>query len=267
VLALGRRDGLPLDRLVLAAIRQARAPRRLVLAPEGVAAPPDWVNAVPDVPLPAPLRLPPQAISADGVVDLGADGVAVVCAASTVSFALRTSEEQAALVGVFGRWLNSLSGAAQIVVRAEDVDITPLISGLRAHATALPHPELEQAAIEHADFLADLARRRDLLRRRVLVVLREPRHGGASLGQRGTRGGRGDAGAAQRVLRRADETVRALSAAGIRVQVLDGGQAAAALAACCNPWRPTSAPDSATATTAGGRAGPDQVITSTGGSS
>jgi len=264
MLALGRRDGLSLDRLVLAAIRQARSPRRLVLAPEGVAAPPDWINAGQDVPLPAPLRLPAEAISADGVVDLGADGTAVVCTASTVSFALRTPQEQAALVGVFGRWLNSLSGPAQIVVRAEDVDIGPLISGLRAHAAALPHPELEQAAIEHADFLADLARRRDLLRRRVLVVLREPRHSGAGLGQRAARGTRGDAGAAQRVLRRADEAVRALTAAGISVQVLDGGQAAAALSACCNPWRITPAPTPSAA--AADRAGPDQVITSTGGS-
>jgi hypothetical protein len=146
-------------------------------------------------------------------------------------------------------------------VRAEPVDVNPLINGLRRRAVALPHPELEQAALEHADFIADLARRRDLLRRRVLVVLRESRHGGtSSLGpasrrpmQRPAR----DGGAAQRVLRRAEEAARALAGAGITVQVLSGGQTSAVLAACCNPWHTT---------TPGERAAPSDVITSTGGS-
>ena len=38
-LVIGERDGLPLDRLLAAAWRQARSPRRLVTAPEGIAAP------------------------------------------------------------------------------------------------------------------------------------------------------------------------------------------------------------------------------------
>ena len=41
-LVIGERDGLSLDRLLAAAWRQARSPRRLVTAPEGVLAPPDW---------------------------------------------------------------------------------------------------------------------------------------------------------------------------------------------------------------------------------
>ena len=41
-LALGRRAGLPLDRLGAAALRQARAPHRLVPAPDGVQAAPSW---------------------------------------------------------------------------------------------------------------------------------------------------------------------------------------------------------------------------------
>ncbi len=263
VIALGRRDGVAMDRLVLAAIRQARAPRRLVLAPEGVTAPPAWADAGPSPALPAPLRLPAQAISEDGVIDLGADGAAVICTASTVSFALRTPQEQLALAGVFGRWLNSLSGPVQIVVRAEPVDITPLVSGLRSHARALPHPELEQAALEHADFLADLAQRRDLLRRRVLIVLREPRHGGTS-GlvplQRHNQQTTHDNGAGQRVLRRADEAAQALAGAGISVRILPGGQAGAVLTDCCNPWRTTPA-----AAAADRRAAPPDVITSAGG--
>jgi hypothetical protein len=43
-LAVGRRDGLSLDRLLAAALHQARSPRRLVPAPEGVAPPPGWIS-------------------------------------------------------------------------------------------------------------------------------------------------------------------------------------------------------------------------------
>jgi hypothetical protein len=249
VLALGRRDGLSLDRLLLAAIRQQRTPRKVVLAPDGVTAPPAWVDSGQPVPLPAPLRLPARAISDQGVIDLGPDGVAVICEATTVSFALRTPTEQASLVSGFGRWLNSLSGPAQILIRAEDVDITPLVNGLRDRAAGLPHPALETAALDHADFLTDLATNRDLLRRRVLIVLCEPRQGSA--GQRPA----SDGGAGQRVLRRAEEAARSLASADIAVRVLNGGQATAALAACCNPWQVTPA------ASAQWRAAPSEVIT------
>src|SRR6266545_5580194 len=73
-LALGWRDGLPLDRLALAALRHRRGPRRLVPAPEGVPAPPAWAAAG-DRP-PAPLAGPIHNLHEDSVVDLGADGQA-----------------------------------------------------------------------------------------------------------------------------------------------------------------------------------------------
>src|SRR6266568_2683858 len=43
-LALGSRDGLPLDRLLLAAVRQRLAPAHRVTAPEGVHPAPGWLT-------------------------------------------------------------------------------------------------------------------------------------------------------------------------------------------------------------------------------
>ena len=107
-LVIGERDGLSLDRLLLAAWRQRRAPRRLVTAPEGVPAPPAWA-AVPGPPAPPPAVLAPlwQHIGPDGVIGLGSAGAAAVAAVSTVNFALRSPEEQDALAAAYGRWLNS----------------------------------------------------------------------------------------------------------------------------------------------------------------
>ena len=176
MLALGRFEGIAADRWVVSAWRHHRSPRRLVPAPDGITPTPAFLNqAAPGgvAPVPAPLRLPVTDVRADGIVDLGVDGLAVICRASAVTFSLRTPAEQEALVAGFARFLNSLGEPVEIVVRAEPVDLTAAIDALLDAAPGLPHPALEAAARRHARFLADLADRRDLLRREVLVVLRQ----------------------------------------------------------------------------------------------
>ena len=224
-LVIGERDGLSLDRLLLAAWRQRRAPRRLVTAPEGVPAPPAWA-AVPAPPAPPPAVLAPlwQHIAPDGVIGLGSAGAAAVAAVSTVNFALRSPDEQDALAAAYGRWLNSLTGPAQILVRAGRADLSGAVAALRDAAPGLPHPALEQAALEHAGFLEGLAAERDVLTRQALLIVREP--------------GRPGGTAAGRALQRAGEAARLLGGADLQVQVLDGGRVTALLAACADPAAP-----------------------------
>jgi hypothetical protein len=218
MLALGRFEGVAADRWVSAAWRHHRSPHRLVPVPDGVPATPAFLVGSAG-PMPDVLRLPFTGISAEGIVDLGSDGFAVICRASAVTFSLRTATEQEALVASFARWLNGLDGAAQIVVRAEPVDLTPSIGALLEAAPALPHPALESAARGHAAFLADLAARQDLLRREVLVVLRQPP---------GTDG-------PARLHRRAAEATTALAAAGVTLVALDGPASVTCLARSFDP--------------------------------
>jgi hypothetical protein len=233
-LVIGERDGLSLDRLLAAAWRQARSPRRLVTAPEGIPAPPAWATppGPPHPPLPAPLAPLWRHISPDGVIGLGGDGAAAVAAVSTVNFALRSPAEQDALTAAYGRWLNSLTGPAQILIRAGRADLSAAVTALRETAGGLPHPALETAALEHASFLDGLAADRDVLTRQVLLVIREPAHGT-------TRPGGGTAAA--RAAQRAGEAARLLAAADLQVSVLDGGQVTALLAACADPEAPLTA--------------------------
>jgi hypothetical protein len=263
-LALAERDGLSLDRLVLFALAQRRQPRLLVPAQQDGDALrlPGWAAAggthQTGQGQAAPLRLPIRAVSPDGVLDLGSEGVAAVVACTTVSFTLRTADEQAGLVGAFAAWLNSLSGPAQILVRAQLIDLHPVIDDLRHRAGGLPHPALEEAALDHARYLAELAASRQLLARQVLVVLREATSpsGTAATGGTGGAGGRGRdvTGAANRVARRAEEAVRALSAAGITAHLLDAAHAAAVLAQAADPTAPPRQP---------GTAAPEEAITVT----
>ncbi|MEV0430598.1 PrgI family protein [Micromonospora sp. NPDC050495] len=229
--AVGRRDGLALDVWLLAAVRHARAPRALSTTDTSTALP-DWVQAPPTVPLPGPLTLPADAIDDGGEVRLGGARAALV-AATSVNLALRTPDEQVALVDTFGRWLNSLSTPTQIVVSAQPVDLRCAARALAEAAGALPHAALGDAAGDHARFLDDLATRRDPLRRQVLIVTRVN-------------------GAERAARRRADDIARALSGLGVTARALDGAAVTAALAAAADPYRPPRP---------GGLAAPDAVIT------
>ncbi|WP_409497453.1 PrgI family protein, partial [Amycolatopsis sp. cmx-11-12] len=220
---------------------------------------------------PAALRLPAEGVTEAGVVDLGTDGVAMVAVASTVNFALRTPGEQEALVASFGRYLHSISAPVQVLIRAERLDLSRQINDLCEAAPGLPHPMLETAAREHATYLDQLRRSADLLRRQVLLVLREPVRatgptdglGGASpfAALRARRAHSRDAevtdtarrSAETRLVRRLGEATELLAPAGITVTPLDAGQATAVLATACNP--DSLIPPST------GLAGADDVIT------
>jgi len=275
VIAVGQRDGVGLDRLLVAAIRHRLSPRRRVYAPEGVPPAPAWAGSRAsrgeraDAVDATPLELPIEGTTEAGVVDLGRDGLAAVAVCSTVNFALRTPEEQEALVAAFGRFLHSLSGPAQVLVRVQQLDLSAQIAQLRSQAPSLPHPALERAARGHASFLAALASDADLLHRQVLLVLREstaPVGGSASTSPLTTaigglrRSGRThrvdlerQQAAERRLVQRLSEAAGLLAAAGITVTPLDPEQARAVLASACDPDSALGpAPD---------LAGPEEVIT------
>jgi len=227
VLALGRRDGLSLDVWLLAGIRQVRSPQRLAPAPDGkltaaAAWAPQAEPSTPRSPL-AVLRLPARAISEAGVIDTGSQAVALV-ACTTVNISLRTGDEQAALIGGFGRWLNSLSGPVQVVVSAQRVDLSSHAQRIAEGADTIANPALAEAARDYADFLDDLAMRRDPLWRTVTVAV-------TASGDR----------AEHEAARRAEHAASALSGLGVQTAVLDGGRATAVLSAAVDPYTPADA--------------------------
>ena len=210
-LAVGRRDGISLDRWLLAAWRHRRDAHLLVAAQAPIAGPPAWVATTQAVAVPAPLRLPARGITADGLVDLGPDGTATMLACSTVNFRLRSSAEQRGLVAGYARWLNSLDCPVQVLIRSRRIDLSGLADRVDADAGGLPDVALEDAARDHAAFIRDLAQSRELLHRQVSVVVRDtrsPAHTG----------------------HRAAQAARALAACEIDAEVCDADQTRALLA-------------------------------------
>jgi hypothetical protein len=219
-LALGWRDGLPLDRLAVAGLRWWRAPRRLVVAPDGIPPAPAWTGP-PGPPL-APLQGPIRGLDPAGVIDLGGQGWALVCVATPVNLSLRTPPEQQALVASFARLLHALAGPMQVLVRSDRADLTPLLHTLRERAAALPHPGVEQAALAHARWLEALTRDHQVRRRQLLVVFHQPP----------------TTAPAAALHRQAEQAAGLLAVAGVTLTPLDGDAAAQALAAATNPDGP-----------------------------
>ncbi|MGP4115027.1 PrgI family protein [Streptomyces sp. 4N509B] len=231
-LAMGRREGVTMDRYAAAALAHHRAPKRMVHTSEDLPELPAFLDpALVRQAGPAPVRagLPCRGVDGAGLLDLGREGRAALARCSTVSFALRSGAEQQALVAGFGRWLDSLTSPVQVLVRSDSIDLAPTARRLHDEAGSLPHPALVRAARAHADHLAGLAPDRELLGRQVLVVARES--GGAVAGVR----------AGQRVA----DAVTALAAADVEARPLTAAEAVEALHAACNPEPPGPRDDEA----------------------
>jgi len=185
------------------------------------------------------LRLPAETIRDSGVIDTGPYAVALV-ACTTVNIGLCTVDEQAALIGGYGRWLNSLSGPVQIVISAQRVDLAGHAARISAGAEIITSPALAGAARDYAAFLAELAARHDPLWRTVTVAVTAT----------------GEKGRDAEVLRRAQHAASALAALGAQTAVLDGGRAAAVLTCATDPYTPADVTWS--------RARPGTVITGSG---
>jgi hypothetical protein len=219
-LAFGRLDGLPGDRLALAALRLLLGPRRRVLAPEGVSAPLPGADAVRQ-PASSPLDVPVRAIFRSGVVELRDGRYCLLATAGGTSFGLRGDEEQVGLVEAYGRWLHSLTEPAGITVRSEPVDLVGKAADLRDGADELPHPALARAARAHADFLQELGDDGGVRRRQIVLTLTTSAK---------------DRDAATATLRRnAEEARELLRAAGVDLRPQDGEEAAALLAHAIDP--------------------------------
>ncbi|MEV0538400.1 PrgI family mobile element protein [Nocardia salmonicida] len=258
VAVLTRRDGLSADLLLVAAIGHRLRPRHLVRT--GVRRFPRWITRRATrtrsrsprvVGLSARAARLPESVSASGgagggvgVIDLGADGLAVIAVAGTLNLSLRTPAEQDSLVGQLAGWLHTLRQPVQILVRSARLDLTEHITGLHAAAEQMS-PDLAAAALDHADHLADLIARENPTHRQVLLVWREQTQTLATTGLRARLPGRGRArralsnrarrAAESRLLRRMSEAADVLSPLGISVTALDHVAATAVLTSCTNP--------------------------------
>jgi hypothetical protein len=221
VVAVGRRDGIGLDRWVLAAGRTVLNARALVAVGADMPDAPVWA---PRLRASSGLRIGPLALLADrigpdGVVDLRGGGRVALTACSTVMYGLRSAGDRAAVLDGYARWLHGLSTPVQIVVSSRAANVDAYACEVERRLDRLPQPALARAASGYAQFLRWLAVERDPVVRRVTVAHRQVGHADG-----------------QAVLRQAAQTARGLAAVGAATRVLDGDLATGVLVDACHPW-------------------------------
>lgn len=169
--ALALPEGLPAERLLLAAARHLAAGPRRVLAPEGL---PVRGARIRGAARTSPLRLPFRGTDGTGTIELSPAGASFLCEGSAVNLSLRSEVERRGVIASFAKMLNGLDAPVQFVVASARVDLSEVAARTRRRAQRLEHPALRRAAEAHAAFLSHLGARADVFSRQMLLCLCDP---------------------------------------------------------------------------------------------
>jgi hypothetical protein len=113
----------------------------------------------------------------DGILCLRGGDYRAVLEAQSVNFALRSHEEQEAIMAGYRAFLNALSYPIQVLVRILPTDVETYLTALREHPGGRGAEALARLALDHETFVRRLARERTLLERRFYVVVPAGLHG------------------------------------------------------------------------------------------
>ena len=108
----------------------------------------------------------------EGVLCLRGGDYRAVIQAQSVNFALKSEEEQEAVMAAYRSFLNSLSHPVQMLVRILPTNVEPYLAGFRTNVTTHANSEaIRRLALDHEMFVRRLARERTLLERRFYLVV------------------------------------------------------------------------------------------------
>lgn len=212
VAVTARRNGLSLDRLAGLAAAFAMRPKKSVADASDTHSRAELTRLVPTS----------CAFAEPGLLDLGEAGAVALVECDTVNLSLFSGSEARAVLIALGAVLNSIGGSFQVAALTHRIELDAHAERLDLEAAELPGIELQKAAVDHARFLRHLGEGGELFARRVLLALHEP----------GTVLSGGPILAA-----RAAQTVQLLGACGLSARQLTSAEAAAAVAAACDPQR------------------------------
>lgn len=116
----------------------------------------------------------------DGVIILKDDSVRAVLLASSVNLALKSEDEQRAILLQFQNFLNSLDFPLQIVIQSRRYDIRPYLLVLEKREKEQNEPLLKIQTREYINFISTFTETHDIMTKNFFVVV--PYTGGAAPG-------------------------------------------------------------------------------------
>ncbi len=107
----------------------------------------------------------------DGIIILENGELRRILITSTLNFGLKSADEQAALLGQFQNFLNSLDFSIQIVVQSKRLDIRPYLRLLEEREKAQLVDAMKIQVHEYIAFIRDFTNRTNIMSKSFFVVV------------------------------------------------------------------------------------------------
>lgn len=107
----------------------------------------------------------------DGIIVLADGTLRSILMVSSLNFALKSEEEQNAIVFAFQGFLNSLDFPVQITVMSRKLDITPYLEELRQRKNQQQNELLRLQMEEYSNFVAELVKGNDIMTKSFFVTV------------------------------------------------------------------------------------------------
>lgn len=107
----------------------------------------------------------------DNVVVLKDGQMCMILLASSINFALKSSDEQQAILGQFQSFLNSIDFSLQIYIQSRRLDIRPYLEILRERETAQDNDLMRVQLREYMEFITTFTTQVDIMTKNFFVVI------------------------------------------------------------------------------------------------
>lgn len=107
----------------------------------------------------------------DGVVILNNGSMRLILMASSLNFALKSQEEQAAIISQYQNFLNALDFSVQIFVQSRGININPYINTLKEAEKEQTNELLQIQTREYIEFIKTLVKTANIVSKNFYVVV------------------------------------------------------------------------------------------------
>ncbi|MDP3762960.1 MAG: hypothetical protein Q8Q97_02715 [bacterium] len=107
----------------------------------------------------------------DGIVLLKDGTMKIVLMASSLNFALKSADEQEAIIFQYQNFLNSLDFSVQFFIQSRRLNITPYLDTLREAAIAQPNELLKIQTNEYIEFVKNFVSSSNIVAKNFYVVV------------------------------------------------------------------------------------------------
>src|SRR3989344_2314587 len=107
----------------------------------------------------------------EGIVILKNNNIRGILMVSSINFALKSDEEQSAIIYAFQSFLNSLDFSCQIIIQSRNINITPYLDGLKDLEEKQTSELLRQQTSSYREFIKNLVKGDMIMTKNFYVVV------------------------------------------------------------------------------------------------